>query len=117
MAEHDLGPVDEWQPGDRRRVDIAGRAICVVRTDDSYYALNDTCPHHGASLSRGTVGGTMVASAPQTYEYGKENGIIRCPWHGWEFELASGCAMFDPNGMRVRTYPVKVVDERVVVDV
>jgi 3-phenylpropionate/trans-cinnamate dioxygenase ferredoxin subunit len=117
MADHDLGSVDEWQPGDRRRVDVGGRAICVVRTTDAYFAINDTCPHYGASLSLGTVGGTMLPSAPQSYEYGMEEGVIRCPWHGWEFELETGAALFNPDGMSVRTYPVRVVDDRVVVDI
>lgn len=117
MVEHDIGSVREWQPGDRRRMDLGGRAVCVVRTEESYFAINDTCPHHGASLSLGTIGGTMLASKPQCYEYGLDNAVIRCPWHGWEFELSTGRAMFNPDGMRVRTYPVRVVDDRVVVDV
>lgn len=117
MAEHDLGPVGEWRLGDRRKVDIGRRSICVVRTEKGYYALNDACPHYGASLSLGTVSGTMVPSAPQTYDYGMENCVLRCPWHGWEFDLETGRALFDPNGMKARTYSVKVVDDRVVLEV
>ncbi len=49
-------------------------------------------------------------------EGGSDDAVIRCPWHGWEFELATGRAMFNPDGMKVRTYPVRVVDDRVVVE-
>lgn len=117
MAERDLGSVHEWRPGDRRSVTIGRRRVCVVRTRDAFYALNDTCPHHGASLALGTLGGTMLRSRPQQYEYGMEDCVIRCPWHGWEFELRTGAKVFDPSGIRVRTYPVRVAGERVLIEV
>jgi 3-phenylpropionate/trans-cinnamate dioxygenase ferredoxin subunit len=115
MAIVDVGSAEDWKPGDRRSVKVQARVICVVRTPNAYYAINDTCPHQGASLCKGTVGGTMVSSSPQQYEYGLLDCVIRCPWHGWEFDLRSGASLFDPQRIRVRTYPVSVVDDRVVI--
>jgi nitrite reductase/ring-hydroxylating ferredoxin subunit len=40
--------------------------------------------------------------------------LVRCAWHGWEFEIASGRALADPR-IRARTYPVRVEDGRVVI--
>jgi 3-phenylpropionate/trans-cinnamate dioxygenase ferredoxin subunit len=41
---------------------------------------------------------------------------MRCPWHGWEFDIASGRSLFDPDGVRVRNYPVTVEDGTVIVE-
>ena len=46
--------------------------------------------------------------------YGREGEIIRCAWHGWEFEIATGRSLVDPR-IRARTYPVEVADGRVYV--
>jgi 3-phenylpropionate/trans-cinnamate dioxygenase ferredoxin subunit len=40
------------------------------------------------------------------YERGGE--ILRCPWHGWEFDLRDGRSVVDPERTRVRSYPVEV---------
>ena len=34
--------------------------------------------------------------------------MVRCPWHGWEFDLANGRSYCDPNRMRVKTFDVEV---------
>ncbi|HLK16524.1 MAG TPA: Rieske 2Fe-2S domain-containing protein, partial [Fimbriimonadaceae bacterium] len=38
----------------------------------------------------------------------REGEILRCPWHGWEFDLATGESVCDPQGYRVKKYPVAV---------
>lgn len=50
----------------------------------------------------------MLPSPPQEYIYGMENLVLACPWHGWEFDIRTGQALFDPSGVAVRAYPVKV---------
>jgi nitrite reductase/ring-hydroxylating ferredoxin subunit len=42
--------------------------------------------------------------------------VIACPWHGWEFELASGCSLADPQ-YRVAVYPVSVVGDRLMIEI
>ncbi|MEX2533191.1 MAG: Rieske (2Fe-2S) protein [Nitriliruptoraceae bacterium] len=118
MAEHDLGPVEDWPAGKAKMVTIDKREILVVRGDDDQcYALNDACPHYGASLSLGTVDGTMLPSKPQEYVYGLDKGVVRCPWHGWEFRLYDGAAVGRPDRLKIRTYEVRVVDDRVLLSV
>ncbi len=104
----------ELPPGSRRIVEVAGRSIGVFNVDGKYHALRNACPHHGAPLCLGPVHGTAVASAPGTYEWVRDGEILRCPWHGWEFEIATGRALADPR-VRARTYPVSVEDGQVVV--
>ena len=118
MATHDLGTVDEFPLGEPRMVRIDKREILVVRTGDSVcHAVNDACPHYGASLAAGTVDGTMLPSKPQEYVYGLDKGVVRCPWHGWEFRLHDGAAVGRPEQLKIRTYEVAVVDDRVVLTV
>jgi len=50
----------------------------------------------------------MVPSPPGEYRFQREGEILRCPWHGWEFDLATGRSVFDPERMRVKAYPVEV---------
>ena len=108
---------DELPPGTRRVVDLDGRSIGVLNVDGTLYAVRNVCPHQGAELCAGTVGGTMLPSEPLVYVYGLEGHVLRCPWHGWEFDLETGEKLFDPTcRARVKTYPVSVEDGNVVVD-
>jgi 3-phenylpropionate/trans-cinnamate dioxygenase ferredoxin subunit len=53
----------------------------------------------------------MAASAPHTYEYVKDGEVLVCPWHCWEFDITTGRSVFNPNRVRVRSYPVTVESE------
>ena len=52
--------------------------------------------------------GNNARGQPYEYVYGRENEIIKCPWHGWEFEIATGRSIFNPHKVRVKTYEVTV---------
>jgi 3-phenylpropionate/trans-cinnamate dioxygenase ferredoxin subunit len=109
--------VDELPPGTRRTVTVDGRSIAVFNVAGLLYAVRNVCPHQGAELCRGTVGGTMIPSDPYVYEYGLDGRVLRCPWHGWEFDLATGEKLFDPaSRARVRTYEARVEDGVVVLE-
>ena len=108
-----LGPADELPPGSRRVVDVDGRSIGVLNVNGQLYGVRNTCPHQGGPLCSGVVGGTMVNSEPQEWVVGLEGRVLRCPWHGWEFDLETGRALFDGERARVRVYPVSVEDGQV----
>ena len=61
-----------------------------------------------APLCKGTVTGTTLPSKPGEYIWAREGEIVRCPWHGWEFDITSGRSIFNPHRMRVKTYKVTV---------
>ena len=50
----------------------------------------------------------MTSPAPGEYLYSRQGEILRCPWHGWEFDIRSGQSWFDPTGVRVRRYEVSI---------
>ena len=115
------GTVEEIPPGGRKLVvPFRGRAgIGVFNIGGAYYALRNLCPHKLGPLCTGRVSGRVVASAPpSTYApelaIERDGEIIRCPWHLWEFEIATGRCLVDPK-VRVKTYPVVVEDGQVVV--
>jgi len=118
VARIDVCAADELPPGARQIVEADGRSIGVFNVDGDLFAVRNTCPHQGAELCLGTVRGTMIPSDPYEYVYGREGRVLRCPWHGWEFDLETGEKLFDvTERARVKTYPVSVEAGRVGVDV
>lgn len=113
-TQHVVCRVEELPPGSRKIVDLDGDSIGVFNVDGEYYALRNFCPHKGAPLCEGTIGGTMLPSEPQTYNFGMENRLLRCPWHGWQIDLATGRPPFGQRG-RVKTYTVTVEGEQIIV--
>lgn len=108
MASHVVGHLSELPPGSRKIVDVNGRSIGVFNVDGRLYALRNVCPHQGAPLCLGAVAATAHPSAPGEYLWSDRPNVIVCPWHGWEFELATGKSVFNPHGTRVRAYDVTV---------
>ena len=49
-----------------------------------------------------------MPSKPGEYIWGREGEIVRCPWHGWEFDILTGRSIFNPHKMRVKAYEVTV---------
>jgi 3-phenylpropionate/trans-cinnamate dioxygenase ferredoxin subunit len=105
-----LGPVEKFPPGTKEQVQVEGRAIAVFNVDGRFYALRDVCPHQGAPLSRGAIVGNLSATEPGRYVYDAEQKRVRCPWHGWEYDLVTGQSSFDPRRNRVRSFPVSIED-------
>lgn len=115
------GTVEEIPPGGRKIVvPFRGRAgIGVFNVNGSYHALRNLCPHKLGPLCTGRVSGRVVADAPPStaapgLQVVRDGEIIRCPWHLWEFEIATGRCLVDPK-VRVKTYPVAIEDGQVVV--
>ncbi|HET7559317.1 MAG TPA: Rieske (2Fe-2S) protein [Limnochordia bacterium] len=108
IERHVVCRQDELPPGKRRIVEAGGRSIGVFNVHGRYYALKNVCPHQQAPLCLGRVAGTTLPGAVGEYRYGREGEIIRCPWHGWEFDLTTGRSIFNPHRVRVKTYEVAV---------
>lgn len=110
MEKHVVARLRDFPPGSRRIVEVNGTSIGVFNLKGDFYALRSSCPHQGAPLCLGRVLGTTFASKPFEIEYGREGEIIKCPWHGWEFDILTGRSVFNPHKVRVRTYEVTVED-------
>ncbi len=109
---HIVCRVGELPPGARKLVEINGRSIGVFRLEDGrYLALRNRCPHRGAPLCEGRRTGLITAEEPYRPVFQRDGEILRCPWHGWEFDLITGRSVFMPEAIRVKSYPVGVEPE------
>ena len=106
-----VASADEIPPGGRKIVEVHGRSIGVFNLGDEYVAIRNRCPHQGGPLCSGMLLGAIDADGPGNYEYARRGEIIRCPWHGWEFDVRTGRSWFDPQRVRVRRYPAHLEAE------
>lgn len=109
MSKHVVAMVADLPPGSRKLVTVRGRPIAVFNLDGAYYAMINRCPHQGAGLCEGDVTGLVIADGPGTYRIIRDGEIVRCPWHGWEFDIRTGQSWCDPSRITARQYPVEVM--------
>ncbi|MBA3416187.1 MAG: Rieske (2Fe-2S) protein [Chloroflexia bacterium] len=105
---HAVATVGEIAPGTRKIVEVAGRSVGVFNVGGRFYAVRNSCPHQGGPLCLGPTIGLVSGDRPGEFRYERDGEILRCPWHGWEFDLATGRSIFDPHRTRVKSYPVEV---------
>ena len=101
------------QPGGVRVVEVGTHRVGLYRIGDSVYALADRCPHRGAPLCAGAVA-TPIGVASGELSVGEPDSVVRCPWHKWEFDIATGRCTVDDR-LRVRQYSVALDGDDVVV--
>lgn len=106
LQRHRVGTADEVPVGGCLQVTVNSRSLGVFRVGEGFRAYLNLCPHEGAPICEGTVLGTTLPSAPGTYVWGRENEILVCPWHGWEFSLLDGACLTDRR--RLASYAVEV---------
>jgi 3-phenylpropionate/trans-cinnamate dioxygenase ferredoxin component len=82
-------------------VEAAGRALLIYDIDGTVFATSAICPHHAAWLSQGSISGDC----------------IDCPRHFGRFHIPTGRQLNGPPCPDLRTYPVQVANDRVLVDV
>lgn len=90
MARHVVGTVEEIPPGACKIVDVMGRSIGVYNVNGEYFAILNRCPHQAGPLRKGNVYGFLRSGAVGEYTYSRPGEIVRCPWHGWEFDIRTG---------------------------
>jgi nitrite reductase (NADH) small subunit len=108
--KHALFPLAELDPGQMKTAVVDGLEMVVARDlDGNVYAMRNVCPHSGGPLARGRLLEKVVGEDVDQYEL-TDQLVIRCPWHGFEFELPTGRCVADPEGLSARAYPVTVED-------
>lgn len=90
MVWQAVGSLDDIPEGEVRGARVAGRKLCVGRSAEGYFAIDDECPHAAGSLSEGMLDGKEVL----------------CPLHAYAFDIVTGECPDDPS-CNVRTYAVR----------
>jgi 3-phenylpropionate/trans-cinnamate dioxygenase ferredoxin subunit len=108
MARHVVATVDDIPPGQRMLVKVGGREIGIFNVGGEYFAVSNRCPHEGASLCKGRIVGLVESSEPGSYQFSRRGELLRCPWHGWEFDLRTGKSWCEPDRTKVRSFDLKV---------
>ena len=108
MPKHVVATVGEIPDGGSKLVEVKGRPIALYNVKGEFFALYDKCPHEGGSLCRGKLTGLVESDGPGDYKLSRQGEIVRCSWHGWEFDLRTGKSWCDPRRVRVKNYAVSV---------
>ena len=97
---HPVAERDQVRPGVPLRIEVAGRRLLLIRTqEDSFHAVDEFCPHEEATLANGAV----------------RDGCIACPMHGSRFDLTTGRPLEEPATEPLGVYPVRLEGDRILV--
>jgi nitrite reductase/ring-hydroxylating ferredoxin subunit len=118
MSEVDVAALADIAEGDHRIYRIGELEVGVFRQDGKVYAWENRCPHAGGPVCQGKI----FRRVEEVLDAGKRSLGLRfgaapqivCPWHGFEFDVATGRHPGDPR-MRLRAVPVAVRDGRIYV--
>jgi nitrite reductase/ring-hydroxylating ferredoxin subunit len=99
--------------GAHRLVELAGHSIGVFCVAGAYFALADRCPHRGAPLCSSGEVVSRVDGVGDARRVTHADALVRCPWHKWDFDIASGRCEVDDR-LRVRRYAVRVEGDELV---
>lgn len=75
---------------------VDDRLVAVFNDQGRYFAIDDLCPHMGASLSAGCV----------------HDGIVVCPWHAWRFRISDGTWCDNPR-LKIPCFEVRVQGDEI----
>ena len=107
-TRHVVAKVGDIPVGGKMFVSVKGRDIGVFNVNGEFFALLNKCPHAGASLCMGRIIGLAQSDEPGEYRLTRKGEMLRCPWHGWEFDIRTGQSYCDPRRFRVKAYQVNV---------
>jgi nitrite reductase (NADH) small subunit len=93
--------------GKPKVVTFGRMGVGVFQLGDGYAALLNVCPHRAGPLCEGPICGTNRITDKAEFIYERAGELVRCAWHGWEFEIRSGKCLVDER-LKARTFPVHV---------
>lgn len=101
MADHAVAKAADLSEDTGFVVQVGDAELALfLGADGAVHAVSNVCPHRGGPLAEGFV----------------DDGVVSCPWHGWEFSLTSGAAAHRDD-IRVTCYPARIEGDDVIVTV
>jgi nitrite reductase/ring-hydroxylating ferredoxin subunit len=120
MQEVEIGKLVDIADGDYRIFALDKLEVGIFRTGSKVLAYENLCPHAGGPVCQGKIFNQVEEvitpdKKSAGLRFGKQRHIV-CPWHGYEFDLATGCHPGDPS-MRLTPVPVAVRNGHIYVSV
>jgi len=82
-----------FKNGNTSSIEIEEKNLGLFLSKGKIFAYQNMCPHKGAPLTEGEI----------------KDGLVICPWHGWQLELNSGQMRNNPK-ICLKSYPAKISD-------
>jgi nitrite reductase/ring-hydroxylating ferredoxin subunit len=109
-------PADDLAPGNMVAATLGPLPIVVVRTSTGgLQAFVDRCLHQGARLSAGRLLDATEGERVGEYRLVDGRDVLKCPWHGYEYDAETGCGLFDRR-RRLRRVRVREEDGLIVAE-
>ncbi|MEX2126685.1 MAG: Rieske (2Fe-2S) protein [Xanthobacteraceae bacterium] len=108
MSRYVVAKASEINPGGHKLVEVKGREIGLFNVGGEFFALSNRCPHEAGPLCAGRITGIVLSDRPGQYRVERPGEFLRCPWHGWEFDIRTGQSWCDPKSTKARSFQVKV---------
>jgi len=96
-----VADVADLAPGQAMAITVADKRIALFSVDGTVFAIDDTCTHRGGPLSEGEL----------------KDGIVTCPWHGAQYSCRDGQVLRPPAPKSVSSYPVRITNGAIQVEV
>lgn len=91
-----VAKVGDVPEGEGRAYEVGGKLVAVFHDGGEYFAIDDTCPHMGASLAQGAL----------------LDGTVICCWHHWRFSIRDGTWVDNPK-LKIDAYDVRVEGDHI----
>lgn len=95
-----VASLSDLPEGSSREVAVEGRIVALFHVEGRIHALDGICPHAGGPLGEGTLA----------------QGVVTCPWHGWQFNVANGHHCLNGNICQ-QTFSVQIDGDDVLVNI
>jgi nitrite reductase/ring-hydroxylating ferredoxin subunit len=117
-VEHVVANTDDLKPGQHKIVQINNIELGIYNIDGRFYAVHSMCPHQFGPACKGPVTSKSVCdeSTDWQFQLTRAGEILVCPWHGMQFDIIDGQSLSNKK-LRLRTFPVQVVDGEVRVQI
>jgi len=104
-----VGHVSDFPSGSRTRILVQGRELVILNVDGELHAVRNRCPHQGGPVGEGPVTVTVRADSHTCWDptVMRDMHVLRCPWHGMDYDLATGLAVGN-HRYRFRVYETRV---------
>ncbi len=109
---HFFGTLEELEVGRFCIREIGKRSIGVTLHQGQPIAILNYCPHAGSPMCRGPIVPKLQINKDNTLGHDEENPVVRCPWHGWEFDLKTGIAVI-PSRLKLAHFAVEVENNQI----